>query len=343
MNTAAKKIYSLALILTGVFTLLCTGFYTFALTFEYSPLTGHFSEGAFSDIFLPLLYMLVFVAFALLGIVFRDTLSGRKTKTTLPLLFASAFAALATAVWLVTFILDFFAGDTMPIATVFGILLVVFGITTVYYFISSAFPFTTHRQSILFGMGAAAFMLIYAFFAYFDTAFALNSPIKLLDQLTAIVLLFFFLAEIRFRFGTVSEALFLPICMLATTLAASTGIAALIYNVVSGTPLIVNVMHDFLFFGIAVYAFVRLLSFLLPEIGNDENASSPVMPAFEAEQAPSAQGNGEPTQETFDFDSTAENTVANDTSDADVEEDSAEDEVGVMSEAALDLDESQKM
>lgn len=335
MNTATKKIYSLALILTGIFTLLCTGCYIFALLCEYSALSGQFDVGAFSDIFLPLLYVLAFVVFLVFGIFFRDLLSARKAKTTLPLLFASGFAALSVVVWLFTFVFDFFRQTFSSIATVFGILLIVFGILAVCYFIFSAIPSCGQKQAILFGMGTSAFALVYAFFAYFDTAFALNSPIKLLDQVTVLVLLFFFLAEIRFRFGAISEAVFIPVCMTATVFAASGGIGALVYNVVTGQPLIVNTMHDFLLFGMAIYTAARLISFLMPAIGVTDELP-PVVPAFETEGESTEKTEASPAQETFDFDK------ADDAADTPASNADDTDDGDHAQEAVLDLDGSKE-
>ena len=305
MSITSKKVYSIALITTGVFLILCTGFYTYGLLFEFSPTSGQFVKGPFSDVFLPLLYMVALVAFALFGFLFRTSLSGRKYKNVLPALFASGFAALSTLVWLISFASDFFAGTHVPSQTIFGILLIVFAVVAIAYFVLSATPTPPHTYTVLFSMGTVLFLLFYAFYAYFDTAFSLNSPVKLLDQLSAIALMFFFLAEIRFRFGAISEALLLPLGMAAVLLSASNGIGALIFAVVEERPLAVLTMHDFLFLGLAIYALVRLIAFLLPPLLRDDNEENDVaISAFEAE------GNGarasaepkDPAQETFDFD-----------------------------------------
>ncbi len=311
MKSSAKNIFSLASILTGAFALLCAGFWTYALLFTYDPHMGHFEQGAFSDVFLPLLYILAAVVFLVFGFLFRDGLLGRGYKTTLPSLFASGFAALTMAVWLFTFLLNFTQTKSAPLQTVFGVLLILFGAIATGYFVWNAMPSPPHTQTVLWGLGAVLFCLIYAFYAYFDTSFALNSPIKLLDQITMIALMLFFLAEGRFRFGAMREAVFLPICMLAVVLCAANSIGALVYTAVEGRPLVVSVMHDFVIFGFFLYALTRLLSFSLPAFVTEESeaAEDRTPTAFEAEGARTGSSTVSLTsfaQETFDFDKEAE-------------------------------------
>ena len=313
MSTASKKVFSLALLLTAAFLLLCTGFYTYELLSSYMPSLGQFEKDVFSDVFLPLLYMLALVAFAVFGFLFRTSLSGRAYKSTLASLFAAGFGALATAIWLFTFLTDFFADMPSGILALFGILLILFAITAAAYFVLCATPAPSHTLSVLFGMGAALFALVYAFYAYFDTAFALNSPIKLLDQVCALSVTIFFLAETRFRFGAVSEAVFFPVGMITVLLCGSNAISALVYTAIEGRPLIVHTMHDFLFLGFALYALTRLLSFVLPPLFQEEGGDTPEgAPVFETEgavgYAPSE--SDALAQETFDFDSDAESAAS---------------------------------
>ena len=308
MLNTPKKVFSLALALSGVFLLLCTGFYTYELLSAFSPESGHFAKDVFSDIFLPLLYMVAIVAFLVFGILFRTSLAGRRYKNVLSVLFASGFAALTTGVWLVTFLFDFF-GETHTVpATVFGILLILLALAAIAYFILSATPSPSHTYSVLLGMGVALFLLVFAFYAYFDTAFALNSPIKLLDQVAAIALMLFFLVETRFRLGGFSEAVLFPVGMVAFLLSASNAISALIYNAVEGRPLVIHMMHDFLFLGISIYVLTRLISFLLPPIFQEDEEAPSLSPAFETESSslPTVTDPEAPAQETFDFDEAPE-------------------------------------
>ncbi len=334
MNLTSKKVISLALAIAGAFLLLCTGFYTFALLNGYIPSTGHFAESVFSDVFLPLLYILGIVSFAVFGFLFRSTLSDRHMTATFPTFFASGFAALVFGVWLFNFALHFFREAHATPATLFGILLMVFAVAAIFYFLLNTRPVPTSRTtSVLLGMGAALFFLAYAFFAYFDTTFALNSPIKLLDQITVLVTMFFFLIELRFCFNAVSEAVYVPVCMATVLLAGAGGIGALIYNAVDGRPLIVHVAHDFLLLAVALYAVARLVSFLQKPLSASDGGEE--QPTFEADGNIALPSRTDPTQETFDFDK--ENT--DETQEESTPAPAKEEELSLPEdEAAIDFD-----
>lgn len=305
MNTSSKKVYLLSLILVGAFIPLCTGFYTYALLTDYSALLGHFGQSAFTDIFLPLLYMLAIIAFAVFGVLFRASLTGREYRASLPSVFAAGFAVLTTLIWLVSFIPALKNSMGTPLSAVFGVLMVVSALFTIAYLILSILPFAVHTGTMLCGTVAVLFPLSYAFYAYFDAGFALNSPIKIFDQVTMIALLFFMLTEMRLRFSAVSEAVFLPVCMAATLLAGSNSIGGLIYMAVEGHPLYASIMHDFLLFGLFLYALTRLISYLLPSlVVKTANTADPAdVRTFEPE-APihTAQTETPYAQESFDFD-----------------------------------------
>lgn len=305
MNTSSKKVYLLSLILVGAFIPLCTGFYTYALLTDYSALLGHFGQSAFTDIFLPLLYMLAIIAFAVFGVLFRTSLTGREYRASLPSVFAAGFAVLTTLIWLVSFIPALKNSMGTPLSAVFGVLMVVSALFTIAYLILSILPFAVHTGTMLCGTVAVLFPLSYAFYAYFDAGFALNSPIKIFDQVTMIALLFFMLAEMRLRFSAVSEAVFLPVCMAATLLAGSNSIGGLIYMAVEGHPLYASIMHDFLLFGLFLYALTRLISYLIPSIiaKTASAADTADVHTFEPE-APihTAQAEAPYAQESFDFD-----------------------------------------
>lgn len=338
MSTTSKKVFLLALALTGAFLFLCTGFYTYELLSAYSPENGHLAKDVFSDIFLPLLYMVAIVAFFVFGILFRTSLTGRRYKSVLSVLFASGFAALSTAIWLITFVLDFFGkAHTMP-ETLFGVLLILFALAAITYFILSASPTPSDTYSVLSGMGCALFVLVFAFYAYFDTTFALNSPIKLLDQVSAIALMLFFLVETRFRLGGFSEAVLFPIGMVAFLLSASNGVSALIYNIVEGRPLVVHMMHDFLFLGLSIYVLTRLISFLLPPLFPEyKKEGDDLSTSFETESSsvPTLTDPEAPAQETFDFEETVTPPAKESATPNENAVNEAEDE---STEAALDFD-----
>lgn len=336
MNLTTKRVISLALATTGVFLLLCTGFFAFALLNGYLPTTGHFAESVFSDVFLPLLYILGVVSFAVFGFLFRSSLTNRQMSGALPVFFASGFAALGFAVWLFSFALDFFGKAHTTPATLFGILLMVFCVLAILYFIANANPTAPSRTTaVLLGMGVVLFFLSYAFFAYFDLTFALNSPIKLLDQVTVIAAMLFFLVELRFSFGATSEAVYVPVCMVTILLSGAGGIGALIYNAVDGLPLVVHVAHDFLLLSTALYATARLVSFLIKPLAEAEGEDGDAH-AFEADDSIARPSHTDPTQETFDFDEA--NTNEPEAEDGAVPEAEAEASLLPEDEAAIDFD-----
>lgn len=329
MNTSSKKVYLLSLILVGAFIPLCTGFYTYALLTDYSALLGHFGQSAFTDIFLPLLYMLAIIAFAVFGVLFRTSLTGREYRASLPSVFAAGFAVLTTLIWLVSFVPALKNNMGSPLSTVFGILMIVSALFTIAYLILSILPFAVHTGTMLCGTVATLFPLSYAFYAYFDASFALNSPIKIFDQVTMIALLFFMLTEMRLRFCAVSEAVFLPVCMAATLLSGANSIGGLIYMAVEGHPLYASIMHDFLLFGLFLYALTRLISYLLPSIiaKTASTTDAADVHTFEPE-APihTAQAETPYAQESFDFDASDAAEAEPSADDAVAEEQSTDNE-----------------
>ncbi len=306
MNITQKKVYFIALLVSLCFTLLCTGFFIYEALFHYDPFLGLFDAGLFSEVFLPLLYILAVVVFAVFAFLFRASLRERTHKTSLPNMFAAGFAAFSTAVFLISFATDYFSRAHSTMQSVFGVLLLVFGVIAALYFAHAVFPRASGTRTTLLCMGTVLFCLCFAFLAYFDTALSMGSSLKIMDQLTFLVLVLFFLAEVRFRFGAISEALFFPICMTATLLCGSLSITGIVYMAVEGRPLVVNMMRDFLLFGIFLYALTKQISFLIPAftpVAEEEEAS-----AFTAEESGAA---GTPSvspfaQETFDFDTSAE-------------------------------------
>ena len=333
MNITQKKLYLIALLVSLSFTVLCTGFYIYEVLFHYDPFLGLFDAGMLSEIFLPLLYILAVVVFVVFAFLFRGSLQERAHKTSLPNMFAAGFAAFSTAVFVISFAIDFFAEPHDTMQSVFGFLLMGFGVIAALYFAHSVSPRASGTRATLLCMGTVLFCLCYAFFAYFDTAFSLGSPLKIMDQLTFLVLVLFFLAEVRFRFGAICEAFFFPICMTATLLCGAGSITGIVYMAVEGRPLVVLMMRDFLLFGIFLYALTKQISFLVPAfapVAGDGESS-----AFTAEETDAA-----PTpsvspfaQETFDLDTDAQDEDLSLVSD----EEPADEDGENIGEADLDL------
>lgn len=303
MNASNKKAYLITILLTAVFTLLTTGFYTYALLYDYSARLGHFGTGVFSSVFLPLLYMLATVVFFVFGFLFRSSLAEYKIHVTLPSMFASGFAALTTAAFLGSFAVTFFEGKHAPLSTVFGLLVLVLGALTAVYFVLSALPAAPASRVSLFGILAVLFCLAYVFYVYFDPSLALNSPIKILDQITFILLMLFFLAEGRMRFGAIRAGTYLPVAMTAALFTGAGSLGGLVYAAVIDRPLYDSMMHDFFLFGAFLYVLARLISLPLSPVAAErpveavESATS-----FESDVSASFESTTpDYAQEEFDF------------------------------------------
>lgn len=341
MNTSSKKVYLSALLITVAFLFLTMGAYTYSILFEYDAALGHFEPSLFSSVFLPLLYILAAVVFIVFGAVFRSALSGREYRMTIPSIFASGFAALSSAVWLATLLPYAFATDAegkplhSMIQIVFWLLLLITALIVIAHLVFSAIPTPPRTPAVLAATLAMLFPVAYAFFAYFDSAFTLNSPIKLLDQVTMLVLLLFFLVEGRMRFGAASETVFLPVTMLTAVLSGAASIGAFLYMAVKGQPLFASVMHDFLFFGFFVLALTRLISFLLPNLVIKPEEPTVIPATFETESSGTATAPTAFAQESFDFDAEAPKEAP----EAEPSEENAPEEDGAEGSAAsLDVD-----
>lgn len=303
MNASTKKAYLISILLTAVFTLLTAGFYTYALLYDFSPLLGHFGAGVFSGVFLPLLYILAAVVFFAFGFLFRASLTEYKLRVTLPSMFASGFAALALSLFLGSFALSFFAEKHAPLSTVFGILVLVLGIAAAVYFVLSALPAAPASRVSLFGILAVLFCLVYVFYVYFDPTLALNSPIKILDQITFILLMLFFLTEGRMRFGAIRAGTYLPVAMTAALFTGAGSLGALVYAAVEGRPLYDSMMHDFFLFGAFLYVLARLVSLPLSPVAPERPVEAvESTTSFEADVSASFESAAPDfAQEEFDF------------------------------------------
>ena len=307
MNHSTKSVYFLSVGIGLVLAVLVSVFRSILLLTGYSPTLGHFYEGPAADIFLPLFFVLSIVVAVGFGIFFRSFLSNRALKQTLPSIFASGLAALTMLVWLITLLTNAVrygtpSGPLRPLLT----LLSFFTLLCIGHFVYSAVGGTNVRLQALLCASLAVFCAFYMLYAYFDTTFTLNSPIKIFDQITFFILALFFLAECRFHVNKVSDAVFLPIGMIAMVFTAANAAPGLIYAASEGTPLVGSVMHDFLSLALFLYVVARMLSFPLSvsEQGKQDVFAAEMAedstPVYEDEEDQIAEG--DPRQETFHFD-----------------------------------------
>ena len=176
------------------------------------------------------------------------------------------------------------------------------------YFVLCALAEGSKTLRTAFGICAILFCVFYILYTYFDTSLVLNSPIKIFDQLTFVVFTLFFILECRFEFGTASNAVYLPVTLLAMTFAASASIPALLYAATQHTALSGSVMHDFMVFAFFLYTASRLFSLVKASDNADvrgayaadieESTSSAYHPDVDTHVV-----TFDPDQQSFDFDS----------------------------------------
>ena len=306
MNASLKKPYyavlSFALCLAAIGTVLRT----VLLLTDYSESVGQFSSGALSELVFPLIFVLAAILFAGFGFLGRKEMTKGPRCITVPVVFASAFAAVATTVYVITSVRTVIGTD-LPTHRIFGILMLLSAIGLAIYFALSALSAGSSSARVISAILAILFCVFYIAFTYFDSsALVLHSPIKILNQLSMLVLTVYFILECRFLFGTAHHAVYLPLGLLALTLTASASIPSLIYAAVKGTALTGNVMHDFMMFALFVYVCANLFAVIERDSESDARGSY----AEEIERAGTTSAtdldthivSSDPDQESFDFD-----------------------------------------
>lgn len=316
MKASVRKTYLLVLAASSFLTLAATVFRTWLLFTSYDASLGYFASGPAADLLFPLLLVIAAVFYACFGFLARRELDMRDRKPTIPVTFASAFAAVTVAVWMLTHISHVFSAKS-PIALVFGLLMILSAAGLLVHFVFSALGSGSKTIRTLAGICAILFCVFYILYAYFDTTFVLNSPIKIFDQLTFAVFALFFIMESRFQFGTAHHAVYLPVTLLAATLSAVNSVPALLYAIKAREALCGNVMHDFMTFALFLYALAQLLAVL--EKSEDEDArgayAEEIEQSTELDYAPDIDTHivsYDPDQQSFDFDAPVEEDVADD-------------------------------
>ena len=268
MKASLKKPYALVLLATLLLSVTATVLRTVLLFTSFDGALGYFKEGALADLLFPLLFVIAAILYAAFGFLARTELDKSERKNTIPVTFASAFAAITVAVWFFTHLSLAFSAESAA-ERIFCILMLLFSIGLALHFVLSALDTGSPTLRVLAGVCAILFCVFYILYAYFNSALVLNSPIKIFDQLTVMVFALFFIVECRFSFGTAHNAVYLPVAMLATTFAAANSVPALLYALKEGKALTGNVMHDFMTFALCLYAATRLLAAL--DLGKNED------------------------------------------------------------------------
>ena len=344
MNHSTKKVYLLSILIGFVLSVLASVFRSILLLNGYEPSLGQFADTPAANIFMPLLFVLSVVVAIGLGIFFRSLLSNRVSYQTLPGIFASALAAMASFVWLVVLTIEKIKNGlpTGP-ARILFLLMIAFAFFAIAHFVYSALGGNDARVHLFSGAGVAVFCAFYMLFAYFDPTFTLNSPIKIFDQITFFLIAIFFLAECRFHVGKISDAVFLPIGMICMVFSSANAAPGLVYAATSGEALVGNVMHDFLSLALFLYVVARMLSFPLSvsERGKQDVFATEMADASDAPYEIDNETHitdEDPRQETFHFDE--EDEEASDSQNAtEAKEESAsdEEEQGTAAQTTLDF------
>ena len=264
MNHSTKRVYFLSVLIGLALSVLTSVFRSLILLNGYEPNLGHYVSSLSADLFLPLLFLLSVVIAVGFGIFFRSLLSNRQLNQTLPGIFASGLTALASLVWIIVLLADK-ARDGLPggSARILFILMALFAFLSVGCFIYTALGGNDARIRLFSGAAVSVLCAFYMLYAYFDETFALNSPIKIFDQITFFFVAIFFLAECRFCIGKISDALFLPIGMICMVFTSANAVPGLIYAATTNEALVGNIMHDFLSLAFFLYVTARMLSFPL--------------------------------------------------------------------------------
>lgn len=261
MKASLKKPFTLILGAALFLSLVGVILRTVLLFTSYDDSLGHFAEGALADLLFPLLFVIAAILYAAFGFLARTEFDRTFHENSVAVTFASAFAAITTVVWFISAIPLVFSAQG-AIACIFGILMLLSALGLAAHFFFTALGTGSYTLRVASAASSILFCVFYVLHAYFDTSYVLNSPIKIFDQITILCFALFFIVECRFLFGTSHNAVYLPLAMLAATLAASDSIPALLYAVKSGAPLAGGVMRDFLVFALLLYACARLLAVL---------------------------------------------------------------------------------
>lgn len=109
------------------------------------------------------------------------------------------------------------------------------------------------------GVFAVLAMLAFAVALYFDTGLNMNSPFKVMDQLTALLFAFLLLGEVRFLFGEERYAAYLPMCGACGVMGITCGLGSLVAYLLDGAPRRVFIWQSGVYLLLGIYALVRLI------------------------------------------------------------------------------------
>lgn len=308
MKPISRKLFVLYLSAVGVFSLAAVIFRTLLLLNSYSAEDGLFAAGYAADFFFPLLFVLAAVFFAGVGFVFLR--GGEKAKepiSTVPVFFSSILCAFCALIFAVAFLISL-PGDgtwgTMALMQkLSGVLLPLSALGMALSFALTVLRSSNRALTVAGSIFSVLFCIFYCLYSYFDKSLPLNSPTKIFDLLTVLILMLFFLTEGKFRLGGAPYARYAVTGAVAAIFCAADSLPALIYTAVKGEALRGNAVYDFLFFALFLYLLARAAA-----LGENEQAEVTVKrsAAFSASPSRTRAPSRDDRQQTFDFDAPKE-------------------------------------
>lgn len=143
-----------------------------------------------------------------------------------------------------------------------NVLFVLFGLAAAAYFVSEFFGAARVFRAYL-GFGVIIYLIIYLLTVYYDTNIPINSPMRVLDQITTIGMMVWFMLEERFIIETPSPYIYVSVGLIATSLCFALGLSTVLcvlFGKIDASTYAVFGALEALAFGIWIW--VRVYSFV---------------------------------------------------------------------------------
>lgn len=239
-----------------------------------------------SDVFLPKLlnYGLIISVVVLALSYFLPKFTKSEPRLCPPssfVVFASAFTGFVFFGYILRGIMPLFNNGNEP--KLLEILTILLALPVAFHFFAkiTADGRRSDKRAIL-GLAPVIWCIAYVFVLYFDRTILINNPHKILTQMTFIAATLFFLYECRFPLGKPKSALYLVFAFITQLLSGVLSVPNIIYffnngkpvaaqdesrtfadflgTFRTGSPLVQEIIYDFLTLGIFLYVTARLLS-----------------------------------------------------------------------------------
>ncbi len=202
-----------------------------------------------------------------------------------------------------------------------SILLIITGflaiLSTVHFILASVTTVVSSERRADFGIITVIFLALYAAYLYFDSSLPINSPIKIVDEMTYISAALFFLYETRISIGREKWPRYTALGFVTMLLTAYSSIPALITYFADGIIVSNNIFETVLSFAILLFVLARLaLSASLKEKKESSTVSiikaaadkrsaelEPIIPEEETQEAAEQESDREePSDEYYELD-----------------------------------------